>query len=89
MNEYLKEWKQKNPNYFKEYYIKNKTTLRAYHNEYVNNHKEKIKEYQRQYQKEYYKMNKLSKSKSKQKCIEKQLKLQHQKSEEFKQSLQL
>jgi hypothetical protein len=59
MNDYLKEWKSKNPDYSKEYYIKNKEKLNKYHEEWIKNNNEANRKYQKEYHKKYYKEKKL------------------------------
>jgi len=73
MKEYMKEWKLKNPNYFKEYYQKNKEHLDNYHLNWIKENKISYRNYQKKYQHEYY--------------IKKKLKEQNEKIEAFKMSL--
>jgi hypothetical protein len=73
MEEYLKEWRLKNPTYFKEYYIKNKEKLDNYHKEWIKQNSETDKKYHKEYNKKYY--------------IEKKLKEQNKKIEAFKETL--
>jgi len=49
MNEYLKQWRLQHPDYYKEYYIKNKEKLNNYHDEWVKNNKETNKKYHKKY----------------------------------------
>jgi hypothetical protein len=65
MEEYYKMWKEKNPNYFKEYRLKNKERLDAYHEEWVKNNYEKVKKYNREYLRKYNKEKKLKGEKEK------------------------
>ena len=75
MEDYYKEWKLRNPNYYKEYYIKHTDKLDSYHYEWVKNNIESVKKYQKEYRKKYY--------------IEKKLKQQNDKIEAFKATLPL
>jgi hypothetical protein len=71
--DYYLIWKNQNPNYFKDYWIKNREKLNNYHDKWVEANKEQVKKYQREYHKKYY--------------IEKRLKEQNKKIEAFKLSL--
>ena len=57
----MKKWKLKNPNYFSEYYEKNKEKLNLQHYKWVKDNELNYKKYQRQYHKQYYKRNKQNK----------------------------
>jgi hypothetical protein len=59
MEEYYKIWKLKNPNYFKEYRLKNKERLDNYHEDWVKNNYEKVKKYNKEYLRKYNKEKKL------------------------------
>ena len=47
-------WKVNNPDYFKNYYIKNKEKLDAYHKQYNQQNAEAIKKYHKAYNKVYF-----------------------------------
>lgn len=47
-------WKINNPDYFKNYYIKNKEKLDAYHKQYKQQNAEAIKKYHKTYNKTYF-----------------------------------
>ena len=79
----MKNWLLKNPNYYKQYYQKNKEKIDKYNTEWAKKNAEKVKIYQREYQKEYNKTHKIKKSDRIQKDLEKLKK----KAEEFKMSI--
>ena len=87
MSEYMKNWKLKNPTYFKDYGIENREKLTAYHDEWVKNNLDEVKQYQRTYYEEWRLNNKTSKTKLKQKKIENDLKKLKEKADKFKASL--
>lgn len=69
MNETYKKWKLENPNYFKEYYEKNKEKLNLQHKAWVEKNKIEYKKYQRKYHKEYYRTQKIKKMEEKAKAF--------------------
>jgi len=50
---YHQEWILKNPDYYKNYYEKNKEKLLSYQKEYKEKNKDKLKKYYREYNKKY------------------------------------
>ena len=86
---------ERNPDYFKLYYKKNRDKLNQYHDKWTQNNKKHLQKYQKIYHKKYYQKNKfenhlkIGKTKTKQKNIEKMLKLNEEKAAAFKASLHL
>jgi hypothetical protein len=80
---------ERNPDYFKKYYQKNKNKMDTYHKNYCEENCDHIKEYYREYHKTYQlkTTKKISRTKMKQQKIEKMLKLNAEKAAKFKASL--
>ena len=49
MSEYIKLWKLKNPDYYKNYYNNNREKLLEYYKNYRDVNKQKLKKYNKQY----------------------------------------